>query len=115
VKWLDTIVTINTTNVVKRTFEVLYPEKGHEEYNKSKKDLLAKLKRVQAMCQRYSGSKRKTMPCRVQALKGVMEAHMGGGMVWLPPRAKVIEIPGDRIEGGYDKYESRGWKTFLAT
>jgi hypothetical protein len=36
-KWLDTIVTINISNVVKRTFEVLYPKKGDEEYNKSKK------------------------------------------------------------------------------
>jgi hypothetical protein len=31
VKWLDTIVTINTTNVMKGTFEVLYPKKGDEE------------------------------------------------------------------------------------
>jgi hypothetical protein len=28
---------------------------------------------------------------------------MGGGVVWLPPSAKVIEIPGGRIEGGYTK------------
>jgi hypothetical protein len=27
VKWLDTIITINTTNVVKGTFEVFLPEK----------------------------------------------------------------------------------------
>jgi serine/threonine protein kinase len=32
-----------------------------------------------------------------------MEAHMGGGVVWLPLHAKVIEIPGDRVEGGYAK------------
>jgi hypothetical protein len=52
VKWLDTIVTINTTNVVKGTFEVLYPKKGDEEYDESKKQLLAKLYKVQAACQR---------------------------------------------------------------
>jgi hypothetical protein len=103
VKWLDTIVTINTTNVVKGTFEVLYPEKGDEEYNESKKELLAKLYKVQATCRRYSGNKTKTMPWRVQALKGAMEAHMGGGVLWLPPHAKVMEIPGDRVEGGYAK------------
>ena len=28
---------------------------------------------------------------------------MGGGVVWLPSHAKVIEIPGDRVEGGYAK------------
>jgi hypothetical protein len=43
------------------------------------------------------------MPWQVQALKGAMEAHMGWGVVWLPPHAKVIKIPGDRMEGGYAK------------
>jgi serine/threonine protein kinase len=28
---------------------------------------------------------------------------MGGEVVWLPPHAKVIEIPGNRVEGGYAK------------
>jgi hypothetical protein len=50
VKWLDTIVTINTINVVKGTFKVLYPKKGDEEYDESKKELLAKLHKVQATC-----------------------------------------------------------------
>jgi hypothetical protein len=103
VKWLDTIVTINTTNVVKGTFLVLYPKKGDEEYDESKKQLLAKLYKVQAACQRYFGNKTKTMPWRVQALKGAMEAHMDWGVVWLPPYAKVIEILGDRVDGGYAK------------
>jgi hypothetical protein len=79
VKWLDTVVTINTTNVVKGTFKVLYPKKGDEEYNESKKQLLAKLYKVEVACRRFSGNKTKTMPWRVQALKGAMEAHMGGG------------------------------------
>jgi hypothetical protein len=103
VKWLDTVVTIYTTNVVKGTFAVLYPKKGDEEYDESKKQLLAKLYKVQVACRRFSGNKTKTMPWRVQALKGAMEAHMDGGMVWLPLHAKVIEIPGDRVEGGYVK------------
>jgi hypothetical protein len=54
-------------------------KKKDEEYDKSKKVLLAKLQKVQAMCQRYSRSKTKTMPWQVQALKGAMEAQMGGG------------------------------------
>jgi hypothetical protein len=40
----------NTTNVVKGTFEVLYPKKEDEEYDESKKELLAKLYKVQATC-----------------------------------------------------------------
>jgi hypothetical protein len=36
-KWLEHIVTTNTNNVIKGTFEVLYRKKGDEEYNKSKK------------------------------------------------------------------------------
>jgi hypothetical protein len=62
VKWLDTIVTINITNVVKGTFEVLYPKKGDEEYDESKKQFLAKLYKVQVACRRYSRNKTKTMP-----------------------------------------------------
>jgi hypothetical protein len=93
VKWLDTIVTINTTNFVKGTFEVLYPKKGDEEYDESKKQFLAKLYKVQVACRRYSGNKTKMMPWRMQGLKGAMEAHIGGGVVWLPPHAKVMEIP----------------------
>jgi hypothetical protein len=53
VKWLDHIVTTNTNNVVKGTFEVLYQKKKDEEYDESKKDLLAKLQKVQATCQRF--------------------------------------------------------------
>jgi hypothetical protein len=105
VKWLDTVVIINTTNIVKGTFEVLYPKKGNEEYDESKKQLLAKLYKVEATCRRFSGNKTKTMPWRVQVLKGAIEAHMDEGVVWLPPHAKVIEIPGDRVEGGYVKIQ----------
>ena len=62
VKWLDTVVTINTTNVVKETFEILYPKKRNEEYDESKKQLLAKLYKVEATCWRISRNKTKTMP-----------------------------------------------------
>ena len=103
VKWLDTIVTINTTNVVKGTFEVLYLKKGDEEYDESKKQFLAKLHKIQVAWRRYFGNKTKMMPWQVQALKGAMEAHMDGGVVWLPPYTKVMEILGDRMEGGYAK------------
>jgi serine/threonine protein kinase len=105
VKWLDHIVTTNTNNVVKGSFGFLYRKKKDEEYDESKKKLLAKLLKVQATCQRYFGSRMKTMPWQVQALKGAMEAHMGGRVVWLPKHAKVIEIPGARIEGGYAKVQ----------
>ena len=32
-----------------------------------------------------------------------IEAHMDGGVVWLPKHAKAIEILGDMVEGGYIK------------
>jgi hypothetical protein len=38
VKWLDTIVTINTTNFVKGTFEVLYPKNGMKSTMNSRKN-----------------------------------------------------------------------------
>jgi hypothetical protein len=50
---------------VKGTFEVLYRKKKDEEYDESKKELLAKLQKVQVTCHRYSGSRTKTMPWRV--------------------------------------------------
>jgi hypothetical protein len=43
------------------------------------------------------------MPWRVQALKGAMETHIGGRVVWLPLSAKVMKILGERVEGGYAK------------
>jgi hypothetical protein len=47
----------------------------------------------------------RTISLFVQALKGVMEAHMGGRVVGLPPKQKVIEIPGDRLESRYTKVQ----------
>jgi hypothetical protein len=118
VKWLDTIVTINTTNVVKGTFEVLYPKKGNEEYDESKKQLLTKLYKVQVACRRYSGNKTKTISWRVQALKGAMEAHMGWGWYGyhpMPRSWKYQEIGWKVDMRRYDGYESREWGTFLVT
>ena len=102
-KWVDHIVTTNTKKYVKGTFEVLYQKQKDEEDDKSKKELLAKLQKVQATCQRYSRSRTKTIPWQVQALIGAMEAHMGWRVVWLPKHAKVIEVPGARIDGRYAK------------
>jgi hypothetical protein len=117
-KWLDNIVTTNTTNVVKGTFEVLYPKKGDEEYNKSKKDLLAKLEKVQGMCQSYSGNRMKIVPWRVQALKGAMEAHMGGGWYGHHREPRSLKFWEKGLKVGtqrYDRYKTLGWRTFLVT
>ena len=40
VKWLNNIVTTNTINGVRKTFEVLFGKKGNEEYDEFTKDLL---------------------------------------------------------------------------
>ena len=52
VKWLDTILIIDTTTVIKGTLEVLYPKNWNEDYDKSKKQFLAKFYKVQVACQR---------------------------------------------------------------
>jgi hypothetical protein len=70
VKWLDNIVTINTTNVVKGTFEILYPEKGDEEYNEPKKELLAKLHRSKQHIRSIPGVKRRQCHGRCKNVKG---------------------------------------------
>jgi hypothetical protein len=44
----------------------------------------------------------------VQVLKGVIQVHLDGGVVRLPPKAKVIEIRGDKLEGGFTKVQ-RVW------
>ena len=82
VKWLNNIVTTNTTNIVKETFAVLYPKKGDEEYDESKKQFFAKLYKVEVACRRFFGNKTKTMPWQVQALKGGHGSAYGweGGM-----------------------------------
>jgi hypothetical protein len=43
------------------------------------------------------------LPLCPLGVKGAMEAYMDGGLVWLPPKAKVIEIPRDKLEGRYSK------------
>jgi hypothetical protein len=67
--------------------------------------LYTRKKEDEELCQKYSRSGTKIMPWRVQALKGAMEAHMGGWVVWLLPKPMVIEIPGNKLEGGYAKVQ----------
>jgi hypothetical protein len=49
------------------------------------------------------GIKRRQCHGGCKHLKGPWKRIWMGGVVWLPPHAKVMEIPGDRVEGGYAK------------
>jgi hypothetical protein len=58
------------------------------------------------------------MPWRLHALKGAMEAHMGGrwyGYHSTPRSWKYHEIGWKVDMRRYDRYESREWKTFIVT
>ena len=37
----------------------------------------------------------------MNALKSAFEQHLQGGVVWLPKKVKIVEMPGDRAESGY--------------
>ena len=50
IQWLDELVTRNTTNVVKGTFEVIHKKIPGQGYNSELEDLLQKLKVVEAFC-----------------------------------------------------------------
>jgi hypothetical protein len=46
-------------------------------------------------------NKTKTMPWRLQALKGAMQQHMDGGLVYLPEKTHMIAVLGFGNEGRY--------------
>jgi hypothetical protein len=71
--------------------KVLYKKKGEEKYDKFKKELLAKILKVQAAYQKYFGSKTKTMPWRMQVLKEAIEVHMDGGWYGYHPKQRSLK------------------------
>ena len=101
IQWLDELVTRNTTNVVLGTFEVIHKKILGQGYNSELEDLLQKLKVVEAFCQRYLGQRNKGIPWKESILKLAFEQHLQGGVVWLPEKVKIVEMLGDRAEGGY--------------
>ena len=34
-------------------------------------------------------------------LKSAFAQHLQGGVVWLPEKVKIVEMPENRVEGGY--------------
>ena len=55
---------------------------------------------------------------QVQALKGAMEAHMGGGWYGyqnMPRSLKFQELELKVDMQKYNKYELQGWRRFLVT
>ena len=70
-------------------------------YNSKLEDLLQKLKVVEAFCRRFSGVRKKGIPWRENILKLAFAQHLQGGVVWLLEKVKIVEMLGDRPEGGY--------------
>ena len=101
IQWLDELVTRNTTNVVVGTFEVIHKKILGQGYNSKLEDFLQKLKVVEAFCRRFLGVRKKVIPWRENMLKSAFAQHLQGGVVWLPEKVKIVEMPGNRAEGGY--------------
>ena len=83
------------------TFEVIHKKIPGQGYNSELEDLLQKLKVVEAFCRRFSGIRNKEIPWRESILKLAFAQHLQGGIVWLPKKVKIVEMLGDRAEGGY--------------
>ena len=101
IQWLDELVSQNTTNVVMGTFEVIHKKIPGQGYNLELKDLLQKLKVVEAFRQRFLGVKNKGIPWRESILKSTFAQHLQDGAVWFPKKVKIVEMLMDRAEGGY--------------
>ena len=82
------------------TFEVIHKKIPGQGYNLELEDLLHMLKGVEAFCRQFSGVRKKGIPWRENMLKSAF-AHLQGGVVWLPEKVKIVEMPGNRAEGGY--------------
>ena len=85
-------------NVVVGTFEVIHKKILGQGYNSELEDLLQKLKVVEAFCRRFSGVRKKGIPWRENMLKSAFAQY---GIVWLPEKVKIVEMLGNRVEGGY--------------
>ena len=83
------------------TFEVIHKKIPGQGYNSELEDLLQKLKVMEAFCRRFSGVRNKGIPWRENILKSTFAQHLQGGIVWLPEKVKIVEMLGDRVEGGY--------------
>ena len=101
IQWLDELVTRYTTNVVVGTFEVIYKKIPGQGYNSEEEDLLQKLKVVEVFCRQFLGVRKKGIPWRENMLKSAFAQHLQGGVVWLPEKVKIVELPRNRAEGGY--------------
>ena len=83
------------------TFKVILKKIPRQGYNSELEDLLQKLKVVEAICRQFSGVRKKGIPWRENMLKSAFAQHLQGGVVWLPKKVKIVEMPGNRAEDGY--------------
>ena len=87
------------------TFEVIYKKIPRQGYNSEVEDLLEKLKVVEAFCRKFSRLRKKGIPWWENMLKSAFAQHLQSGVVWLPEKLKIVEMPGNRAEGGYGEIQ----------
>ena len=101
IQWLDELVTRNTTNVVVGTFKIIHKKIPEQGYNLELEDLLQKLKVVEAFCRQFLGVRKKGIPWQENMQKSAFAQHLQGGVVWLPEKVKIVEMPRNRTKDGY--------------
>ena len=60
---------------------------------------------MEAFCRQFSGVRAKAIPWQANALKTTFEQHLRGSVVWLPEKVKIVEMPSNRVEGGYGEVQ----------
>jgi hypothetical protein len=110
-RWLDQQIISSTSNIV-HAFECVYKKGEDGEYNRRDLALLKKLQKIQKFVGRFSNNKSKIVPWHLQALKSAIQQYIGGSLVYLPKKTKVIAILGFGMRVAMEKsarYEYQGW------
>ena len=86
------------------TFEIIHKKIPGQGYNSELEDLLQKLKVVEAFCRQFLGIRNKGIPWKEIILKLAFAQHLQGGIEWLLEKVKIVEMLGDRADGGYGEF-----------
>jgi hypothetical protein len=118
VKWLDHIVTTNTNNVMKGTFEVLYRKKGMRSTTNPRKNSSQSSRRSKQNAKGILGVERRQCHGRCKHLKGPWKHIWVGRWYGYQNVPRSLKFPKTGFKVGtqrYDEYELQGWRRFLVT